>query len=209
MRILIADDHAIVRQGLKQTIADAIAKVTFGEAANAAEALENVRKQDWDLVLLDVSMPGRSGLEVLKEIKQARPKLPVIILSSHPEDQYAVRCLRAGAAGYLNKEVATEELVNAIKKTLKGGKYVSPHLAEKLVFELTAPSDQPLHTTLSNREYEIMILLASGETVTTIAHQLNLSVKTVSTHRTHVLEKMGLESNADLMRYALDYKLIR
>jgi two-component system invasion response regulator UvrY len=208
MRFLLADDHVIVRRGLKQTLADVYAKADFGEAANANEALELVRKQDWDVLVLDVSMPGRSGLEVLREIKQARPGLPVIILSTHPEDQYAVRCLRAGAAGYLNKGIATDELVKAVRKVLSGGRYVSPQLAEKLAFELNASSDQPFHKILSDREYEVMIELALGKTVTEIANQLSLSVKTISTHRTHILEKMKLQSNADLTRYALNYGLI-
>lgn len=208
LRILLVDDHALVRLGLKQTIADAFASAAFGEAANGAEALENVWNHDWEAVVLDISMPGRSGLEVLRDVKKARPTLPVIILSAHPEDQYAVRCLRAGADGYLSKETAPDELVSAIRKVLKGGKYVSMQLAEKLVFELNADSDIPRHKILSDREYEIMILIATGQTVTHVAGHLNLSVKTVSTHRARILEKMKMQSNAALTRYALDYKLI-
>lgn len=208
MRILLADDHAIVRRGLKQTLADLFAQATFGEAANTAETLENVWKQDWDVLVLDISMPGRSGLEVLREVKQARPKLPVLVLSTHPEDQYAIRCLRAGAAGYLNKEIAPDEIAKAIRKVVTGGKYVSPQLAEKLASEMNLSSDRPPHETLSDREYEVMILLSSGKTVTDIAHQLSLSVKTISTHRTHILEKMKLQNNAELTRYALDHHLI-
>lgn len=208
MRILLADDHAIVRRGLKQTLADLFAQATFGEAGNTAETLESVWKQDWDVLVLDISMPGRSGLEVLREVKQARPKLPVLVLSTHPEDQYAIRCLRAGASGYLNKEISPDEIAKAIRKVVTGGKYVSPQLAEKLASEMNISSDRPPHETLSDREYEVMILLSSGKTVTDIAHQLSLSVKTISTHRTHILEKMKLQNNAELTRYALDHHLI-
>jgi DNA-binding NarL/FixJ family response regulator len=208
IKILIADDHAVVRQGLKQILADAFDPVVFGEASQAQEALEHVWKQEWDLVVLDLSLPGRSGLDVLKELKQARPKLPVLVLSMHPEDQFAVRVLKAGAAGYMTKESAPEELVNALKKILRGGKYVSASLAEKLAFALEPDAETPLHEALSDREFQVMRLIASGKTVSQIAEELSLSVKTISTYRARLLEKMNMKSNAELTYYAIQHRLV-
>lgn len=208
MRILIADDHAVVRRGLRQILADAFPKAVFGEAGNAPEALEQVWKQKWELVMLDVTMPGRSGLEVLKEIKSARPKLPVLILSVQPESQYGVRVLKAGAAGFLNKDSAPETLVFAVKKILEGGRYVSPALAEKLAADVASNGSQLPHESLSDREMEVLCLIASGKTPTEIAEQLSLSVKTVSTYRSRILEKMNMETTAELMHYALANRLV-
>ena len=208
INILIADDHAIVRRGLKQIVAEEPDMTVAGEAKTAQQVLDLVRKQQWDVVILDITMPGRSGLEVLKELKQERPKLPVLMLSMHPEEQFAVRALKAGAAGYLTKESAPEELVTALRKVLRGGKYVSPALAEKLAFALATASDRPPHETLSDREYEVLRLIASGKTVSEIAEQLSLSVKTISTYRTRVLEKMNLKNNAELMQYAVTHRLV-
>jgi DNA-binding NarL/FixJ family response regulator len=208
IKILIADDHPIVRQGLLRIIAIDNQMSVIGEAQNGAELLNLVRKVSADLVVLDISMPGRNGIEILKELKREFSLLPVIVLSIHPEDQYAVRAFRAGAAGYLTKESAPEELVKAIKKVYRGGKYISPGVAELLVEYVETKIPGELHKSLSDREFEVFILLASGKTVGQIAINLNLSVKTISTYRTRILEKMHIETNADLTRYALDFKLI-
>ncbi len=208
MRVLIADDHIIVRRGLQHILADAFESLVMGEATNAEEALELVRREDWDIVVLDISMPGRSGLDALKEMKRDRPNLPVLMLSIHPENQFATRALKAGASGYLVKESAPEELVKAINKAVSGGKYVSASLAEKLAADL-AYAGRPLpHQQLSDREYEVLILLASGKTNSEIAERLSLSTKTISTYRARILDKTGFTSNADMVRYALDHGLI-
>lgn len=208
LKILIADDHPIVRQGLKQILAAEPDVGAVGEADTAPQLLKLVRKQRWDVVVLDITMPGRSGLDVLKELKQERPKLPVLVLSVHSEDQYAVRVLRAGAGGYMTKEKAPEELIKAIRKVLHGGKYLSESVAEKLAFHLEAETGKPLHETLSDREHQVMLMIASGKTVKQIAQEMYLSVKTISTYRARVLEKMGMKSNAELMRYAIQNRLI-
>ena len=208
IKILIADDHAVVRRGLKQNLAEEPNMAVFGEACNAQEVLKNVREQNWDIVILDITMPDRSGLEVLKELKNIRPKLPVLILSIHPEEQYAVRVLKAGAAGYMTKESAPEELVKAVRKVIKGSKYISPSLAEKLAFDLETDSEKPLHEALSNREYQVMCMIASGKTVKEIAKELYLSVKTISTHRARILEKMKMKTNAELTHYAIKNRLV-
>ncbi len=206
--ILIADDHAIVRQGLRKIIDDDDEMKVVGEASNGAELLNLIREDSVDVVILDISMPGRNGLETLKEIKRLYPQLPTIILSIHPEDQYAIRAFRAGAAGYMTKESAPEELVEGIKKAYGGGRYISPSVAELLAAHVeTKTTDEP-HTALSDREFEVFTLLANGNTVGHIAVGLNLSVKTISTYRTRILEKMGMTTNAELTRYALDYHLI-
>jgi DNA-binding NarL/FixJ family response regulator len=207
-KILIADDHAVVRRGIRQLLAEELRNATFGEAADAQEALESVRKQDWDLLILDVSMPGRSGLDVLKEIKGFRPKLRVLVLSIHPENQYAIRILKAGAVGYMTKETLPMELVKAVRKVLAGGPYVSPTLAEKLATNLAADTRESPHETLSNREFEVLRMIASGKTVTQIARELSLSAKTVSTYRTRVLEKMGMKTSAELTHYAIFNRLV-
>ncbi|MFY9926304.1 MAG: response regulator transcription factor [Opitutaceae bacterium] len=208
MRILIADDHAVVRQGLKQILAGAFKRAVFGEATNSQEALEHVWKEPWDVVILDITMPGRSGLDALKEIKQARPKLPVLILSMHPEDQFAVRLLKAGASGYMTKETAPEELVGAVNKAVAGGRYVSGALAEKLASLVVHDAQTAPHELLSDREFLILRLIASGKTVSAIARELSLSVKTISTYRTRLLEKMSMSNNAELVHYAFQYQLV-
>jgi DNA-binding NarL/FixJ family response regulator len=208
IRILIADDHAIVRRGLKQILAEESGMTVAGEAQNAQEVLDLVRKQKWHVVVLDIAMPGRGGLEVLKEIKQEQAQLPVLILSMHPEDQYAIRALKAGAAGYLTKESAPEELVKAIRKVLAGGKYVSASLAEKLALALETDTKKLPHEALSDREYQVLCLIASGKTVGEIAEELSLSVKTISTYRARILEKMNLKSNAALTHYAVQQRLV-
>jgi len=210
IKILIADDHAVVRRGLKQILTEESDMAVFGEARNAREVLKNVREQDWDIVILDITMPGRSGLDVLKELKRVRPKLPVLVLSMHPEDQYAVRVLKAGAAGYMTKESAPKELVKAVRKVLGGGKYVSPSLAEKLAFDLETETDseKPLHETLSDREYQVMCMIASGKAVKGIAKELYLSVKTISTYRARILKKMKMKTSAELTHYAIKNRLV-
>jgi len=208
MRILITDDHAVVRQGLRLILADHFKKAVFGEARNATEALALVWKEKWDVVVLDITMPGRSGLEVLKEIKRSRPKLPVLVLSMHPEDQFAVRLLKAGAAGYLTKESAGDELVSAIKKVVAGGRYISPSLAERMVSYLTIDVRKAPHERLSDREFLILRMIASGKQVSQIARELSLSVATVSTYRGRILEKMDMKNNAELTHYALQKELV-
>ncbi|OPY76839.1 MAG: Response regulator UvrY [Syntrophorhabdus sp. PtaU1.Bin058] len=208
IRILVADDHAVVREGIKQILASREGMVVEDEAGSGQEVLSKITKKDFDLILLDISMPGRNGLEILKDIKVMQPKLPVLILSMHPEEQYAVRMLRAGAAGYLTKASAPQELISAIQKVSTGGKYVTTSLAEKLAFELDAGAEKPHHERLSNREYEVMLKLASGQTVSEVAEELCLSAKTIATYRTRILEKMGMKKNAELTLYAVKNNLI-
>jgi len=208
IKILIADDHAIVRRGLKQIVSEQPDMIVGGEAENAREVLEMVRSNNWNVIVLDINMPGRSGLEVLKELKREHPKLPVLVLSVHPEDQYGIRMLKAGAAGYLTKDSAPDELVSAIRKVNRGGKYVSPSLAETLVLELGVETDRPRHKTLSDREYEVMMMIASGKTVSEIGEELSLSVKTISTYRARVLDKMRMRTNAELTHYAIQNRLL-
>ena len=203
MRILLADDHPVVRQGLRRILAEAFGNVVVGEAGNAQEALEQTRRHKWDVALLDITMPGRSGLEVLKEIKQEKPALPVLVLSIHAEDRYAIRALMAGAAGYLTKESVPERLVTAIKQVARGGKYISGEsLAGKLAAELKKSVKKFLHKMLSDREYEVMRMIASGKTVGAIARELSLSVKTISTYRARILQKLKMKSNAEIIYYA-------
>ena len=208
IRILIADDHAIVREGLKQIVAQTMDIVVAGEASNASETLEMVRKLPIDLLLLDISMPGRSGLDVLVEIKRDLPQLPVLILSLHPEDQYALRMLKAGASGYVTKESASEQLIQAIRKVASGGKYMSMPLAEKLVFGMVKDNGVAPHEILSNREFQVFRMIAGGKTVGEIADELSLSAKTISTNRTRIMEKMGLRNNAEFTQYALQHNLL-
>jgi DNA-binding NarL/FixJ family response regulator len=209
IRILIADDHAILRRGLKEILVRELKDAVCGEAENAPQLLELVRKQDWDLVILDVAMPGRSGLDALGDLREVNPKLPVLVLSVHPEDQLGKRALQAGASGYMNKEGAPEELIGAVRKMLAGGLYVSPALAERLALDLRQDTaGKPLHESLSNREFEVLRMLALGKTVTQIAEELHLSVPTVSTHRARMLEKMKMTSTAELIRYALQNRLV-
>lgn len=208
IRVLIADDHAVVRRGLVQIISETLDLQVAAEAGSGFEALDLARRQPFDAVVLDLSMPGQSGLDTLKQLRAEHPQLPVLVLSMHAENQYAVRVLKAGAAGYLTKESAPEELVRAIRRIAGGGKYMSPAVAEALLFHLDADATGPLHATLSDREFQVMRLLASGKTVSEIAGELALSVKTISTYRTRVLEKMHMRSNAELTHYAIKNDLI-
>jgi DNA-binding NarL/FixJ family response regulator len=208
IRILIVDDHAILRRGLRALLSDEFHRAAFGEASDAQHAMEELRKTKWDIALLDVTLPGKSGLELLKELKAAWPRLPVLVLSAHPEDQFAVRALKAGAGGYLTKESAPDELAKAIRKVLAGGRYVSPALAEKLALGLRKDFTRLPHETLSDREYEVMCLIASGKTVTEIAGELSLSAKTISTYRTRVLEKLGVKNSAEIVQYAIRNSLV-
>ncbi|HLX65090.1 MAG TPA: response regulator transcription factor [Planctomycetota bacterium] len=206
-KILIADDHAILRQGLKQILADEWPGAQFGEAGTAAEALQLIWEQRWDAVVLDINMPGRSGLEVLRETRQRYPDLPVLVLSSTPEDQLAVRVLRAGASGYLNKQTAPEELVNAMRKVMSGGRYVSAALAEQLAADVSRAGDRPRHEFLSDREYQVFEMTVAGKSVKGIAAELSLSVKTISTFRTRVFEKLGVSNDVELVHYAAEHGL--
>jgi len=208
IKILIADDHAVVREGLKQILSETPHLVVADEASDGHEVMDKLNKHTYDLIVLDISLPGKSGLEILKDIKSQKPKLPVLVLSMYPEEQYAVRVLKAGASGYLTKESAPNELLKAVAQITQGRKYISPSLAEKLVGELEIDTEKPLHETLSDREYEVMIMIASGKRIKEIAYDLTLSEKTVSTYRIRILEKMGMKSNADLTRYAISNKLI-
>lgn len=209
MRILITDDHALIRMGLKQLIQAGFGKATVGEASNAGEALDQIGTKEWDVVVLDITMPGRSGVDILRDIKMLRPKLPVLILTACSEDEFATRVLKAGAAGFVRKEMAPTELINAIKKVVAGGKYISQSLAEKLASKLQQDdSEAPPHETLSDREYEVMRLLAKGNTPTEVAKMLSLSVKTVSTYRTRLLEKLNLRTSAELTYYAIKNGLV-
>jgi two-component system, NarL family, invasion response regulator UvrY len=208
MKILIADDHAVVRQGVRRILADEFKTALFTEVSNAQDVLDRVWKEAWDVVVLDITMPGRSGLEILRELKKAKPKLPVLVLSMHPEDQFAVRVMKTGASGYMTKESAPEELVGAIKKVMAGGKYVSPALAEKMVSFLWSDAQRPPHDRLSDREFQVLRFIASGKTVSEIAKQVSLSVKTISTYRTRILQKMGMKNNAELTHYAIQKQLV-
>ncbi len=203
MKILIADDHSVFREGLKRILAEAADISEIGEAANAQQLLERIQKERWDIVLLDISMPGKSGLEVLKEIKQINPRLAVLILSMYPEKQFAVRVIKAGAAGYLTKGAAANEVLKAIRKVYRDGKYISDSVAEHLAMAIGQKTDRPLHELLSDREYEVLRMIGAGKTVGEIAEELSLSVKTISTYRTHILEKMNLKNNAELMQYVI------
>ena len=205
---MVADDHAIVREGLKQILAETPDIVVGGEAGDAQEVLKQVREGDWDLVLLDIAMPGRGGLDILKQLRTERPELPVLMLSMYPEEQYAVRSLKAGACGYLTKASASEELIAAIRKVSQGRRYVSSSLAEKLAVYLETDAEKPIHELLSDREYQVMVMIASGKTVTQIADELSLSVKTISTHRARTLKKLGMNNSAELTYYAIKHALV-
>jgi len=208
MRILIADDHAVLRQGLQLILAGALKQAEFGEAADSRQTLATVLQHHWDLVILDLSMPGRNGLEALKELKVQRPALPVLVLSMHPEQQFAVRAFRAGAAGYLTKANASAELVRAVERILAGGRYVSASLGEQLASELSEPGRGVLHERLSDREFEILRLIAAGRTVKEIAAELTLSANTISTYRARILEKMKMQTSAELTHYAISNGLV-
>ena len=208
LRLLVADDHEIVRKGLVKVLAEILQPIKVDEAKNGQEALSKVLKGEYDLVVLDIKMPGKSGLDVLKEIKQHKPKLPVLILSMHPEEQFAIRAMRAGASGYLTKECAGDELVLAVRKALKGERYISSTLAEILAGDLTSDSGKPLHEILSDREYQVMLMIASGKPVGAIAKELRLSAKTISSYRTNILLKTRMKNNAEITHYAIQNNLV-
>ena len=208
IRILIADDHAIVRGGLKQLLSGQSDFIVAGEAANGLEALKQIREQPFDVALMDMSMPGRSGIELIKQIKSEKPKLAILVLSMHKEEQYAVRALKAGALGYLTKESAPDQLVAAIRKVATGGVFISSGVAERLALELGGNHDAASHTQLSDREYQIFRMIVSGAPIGGIAKELSLSVKTVSTHKTRILQKMKMTSGAELIHYAIRHQLV-
>jgi two-component system, NarL family, invasion response regulator UvrY len=207
-RILIIDDHAVVRDGVKKIFEEQPGEVAFGEASTGLEALQLAREQHWDLAVLDLSLGSDNGLEVLKELKQISPRLPVLILSMHSEEQYARRAFKAGASGYITKDSSRAELAKAVNKVAAGGRYVTSALAERLVLDLGRGSDRPPHESLSDREFEVMRLIASGKTVREIADLLYLSDKTISTYRARLLEKMGMKTNAELTHFAIRNKLV-
>jgi two-component system invasion response regulator UvrY len=208
IKVLIADDHTLVRKGLKQILLETKDFEDVDEANDGKETINKISKKNYDLVLLDISLPGRSGIDVLKQLKCLKPDLPVLILSMHPEEQYAVRSLRAGAAGYLTKESAPDELIDAIRKVAGGRMYITASLAEKLAEEIGPASGKLLHERLSDREYQVMCMIASGKTVKEIAEILNLSVKTISTFRSRLLKKMYMDNNAQLTHYAVKHNLV-
>jgi two-component system invasion response regulator UvrY len=209
IRILIADDHSIIREGLKQIVSEVPDMVVADEASDGQELLSKVREEDFDVLVLDIHMPGPSGMELLRQLGSEKPKLPIVILSMYPEEQYAVRSLKAGASAYLTKGSAPDELIAAIRKVSLGGKYVTSSLAERLAHYLQVDSEKPLHEALSDREYQVLCMIASGKTVTQIGKELSLSVKTVSTYRSRILAKMGMGSNAELTRYAIENRLVQ
>lgn len=208
IKVLIGDDHSIVRQGLKQILSDGKGRYTCSEAENGQMVLDMINKEPFDVVILDISMPGLSGLDILKEIKKVKPRLPVLVLTMHSEDQFALRSIKAGASGYLTKDSAPEELIKAINKVMDGGKYVNQQLAEILAADIERNVEGPLHGTLSDREYQVMRLIASGRTAKQIADELALSVKTISTYRARLLEKMKMKTNAEITYYAIQNKLV-
>ncbi len=209
IRILITDDHTVVREGLKRILKDEFPDSIFGEATSGNEALEKTRAEAWDVIILDISMSGRNGLEVLKQMRTENIKSPVLILSMHPEDQYAVRVLKAGASGYLTKDSASDELVTAVKRIISGRKYITLSLAEKLANDLETDIDKPIHELISDREFQVLSLIASGKTVSEIAVELSLSVPTISTYRSRLLEKMNMKTNAELTHYAIQQGLAK
>jgi DNA-binding NarL/FixJ family response regulator len=208
IRVLLADDHAMVRAGLKEILADTGDITVAAEATNGQEVMACVRGQEYDVAVLDMSMPGRSGIELIKQVKDAKPKLRILVLTMHSEEQYAVRALKAGASGFLTTEAAAEQLVAAIRRIAAGGAYVSPETAERLVLDTGPQAVAAPHTLLSDREFQVLQMIAGGSTVGEIAKKLSLSVKTVSTHKTRILNKMGLANQAELIRYALEHKLL-
>jgi len=207
MKILLVDDHVVIHHGLERILSDEFAGATFGKALHGQEALDLVSRERWDVVVLDVDLPGRGGLDVLRMIRAAQPKLPVIMFSIHSEEQFAVRSLKAGASGYITKDGASEHLVAAIRKVIRGGRYVSPSLAEKLAASLSRDLSLAPHDILSDREFEVMRLIAGGKTPTAMADTMSLSVKTVSTYRTRILDKLQLETTSQLIRYAIEHGL--
>lgn len=208
IKILIADDHTVVRKGLRLILSEIDDMVVDGEAENGAEAISMIGKNAYDLLLLDISMPGRNGLDILKQIRLHNTKLPVLVLSMHPEEDYAVRCFRAGAAGYLAKDSPSEEIISAIRKVVRGGRYVSPSLAEKLPLAWEPQRQEPSHARLSDREFQVMCMLAAGKTTAEIADELSLSSQTISTYKARILEKMNMPSIAHVIRYAIENGLV-
>jgi two-component system, NarL family, invasion response regulator UvrY len=208
IKILIADDHVLIREGLRKILKEAPDMSVISEAQNAREVFERLKENSPDVVVLDISLPGKSGLEILKDLKQEKPDIPVLILSMHPEDRFAVRALKAGAAGYVTKESAAQDLIKAIRKVVQGRKYVSAALAEKLAFDLEASTGKALHELLSDREYQVMCMIAAGKTVKEISAELFLSISTVNTYRARILEKMNMKTDAELIRYAIENQLI-
>jgi len=208
LRVLIVDDHAIVRDGLKQILTARFPEAVFGESANGSQALERVRNEKWDVILLDISMPGQSGSDILSQIKGLQPEARILVLTMHPEDQYAVRVLKAGASGYLTKDTASAEVVTAVLKVLSGGKYISASLAENLASNLEGPLQKAPHEMLSDREYQVLRMIAAGKSVKEIGFDLSLSIKTVSTYRTRVLAKLKFKTNSEVIRYAMREKLV-
>ena len=210
IKILIVDDHAIMREGLKQILANYADIQVGGEAGDGAEALLQIKRQQWDVVVLDMSMPGRSGVDLLKQIKFEQPALPVLVLSMHKEEQYAARTLKAGASGYLCKDGASTQLVSAIRKVASGGILISPEAAENMaISSINRKSDAPPHTLLSDREYQIFELLIAGKGITEMANMLSISVKTVSTHKTRIMQKLGKSTMTELVRYAIEHELVK
>lgn len=207
-KILVVDDHAVVRQGVKQILNEQFQGAVIGEARNAEEMIDRIKKFTWDIVVLDVGMPGKSGLDALKDLKQVCPKLPVLVLSAYPEDQLARRMLKAGASGYLTKDSAPNELVQALRKILGGGKFVSASMAELLVANLNEQAERPPHELLSDREYQVMCLIAVGKSLREIAEDLCVGISTINTYRARILEKMQLKNNTELTHYALENRLV-
>lgn len=208
IRILVADDHTVVRRGLRQILLEGFPGALVEEVGDAEDLIKNVVKSEWDVIISDLSMPGRSGLDALQQIKQLHPNLPVLILSIHPEEQYALRVLKAGASGYLSKDMAPDELVNAVKKVMLGKKYITASVAEKLAATLDQDHNKPLHEFLSDREFNVLKMLAAGRSVSEIAESLFLSVTTVSTYRSRIMAKMNLKNNAELTLYSMEHKLL-
>jgi len=209
LKILIADDHSVIREGIKKFLAEKFPDSEYGEASNAAEIFKVMQVNNYDLVILDISLPGRNGLEVLKEIKLQFPEIPVIIFSMYPEDQFAVRCIRDGASAYLTKDTSSKDLVNAIRKILNGEKYITPSVVELLTRGLQSDHQGVTHETLSDREYQVFLMIASGKSVSAIAGELSLSVKTISVYRNGILKKMNLKNNAEITHYAFKHNLVQ
>ena len=207
-RVLVADDHAVVRRGLGQIIAETMDLEVGAEASNGAEVLTLIQDDEFDAVVLDINMPGMDGLDTLKQLRAVRPDMPVLVLSMHSAEEYAIRVLKAGASGYMNKESAADDLVSALRKISSGGKYMSPEVAESLLAHVTSGGNGPLHATLSDREFQVLCLIASGKPVSEIADQLSLSVKTISTYRARILDKMNMKNNAELTHYAIKNELV-
>lgn len=208
IKVLVADDHSVVRDGIKKVIKSNYSNVQFGEASCATEILQFIQKSDWNLVMVDINMPGRNGLEVLKEIKEIHPEIPVIIFSMYPEDQFAVRSIKAGASAYLSKDISSDELAKAISFVLKGGTYFTPSLTELLAYEIRHGQEKPIHEALSDREYHVFLLIATGKNVSAIANELSLSVKTISVYRANILKKMNLKNNSEITYYAFKHNLV-